>query len=564
MTRIGLSFERFAVAAMLIIGIAAGTRARASATSYSEQHDLGPIVRTTQGRVQGLTKDGLAEFFGIPYAAPPVGNLRWRPPVAHAPWAGVLKATAFGPTCAQIENSPFSGPKSMSEDCLYVNIYAPASAAHKKLPVILWSHGGGDFEGESNDYDGSKLVLQGHTVVVTFNYRLNLFGFLAHPALDHEGHLFGNYGILDNQFALRWVRDNIAAFGGDPANITIAGQSAGATNVGAEVLSSLDKGLFTRAILQSGAMPTLTPLSFAEAKGVAFAVAAGCGAGATPAVAQCLHKLPAVKILSFAHPPFMAGNIADGVILPKVVIDAFENGKFNHVPLMIGNVANEGAYFVALTEYSETARKPLTEAQFQAYLKTTYGGNAGPGYSPPTYPAGTIAAVNAHYPLSAYASPELQWVAVETDGSRLNLSACKLRHIVNILATQTPVYTYEFRDQTAPSYWPSMPGFKFLAYHTGDIQYYWPLYHGGRLGQSHPLNGSQQKLADTLIKAWANFAQTGNPNGQGDKPWPRYALNGRYLDEDIGDRSTFRDAQFSKAHQCDFWDKVIVYKSTLQ
>jgi para-nitrobenzyl esterase len=387
MMRIGLLLPRILIAAMSIVCVAAVTTAPASAAGESEQHDTSPIVQTTQGRVQGFTKDGVAEFFGIPYAAAPIGNLRWRPPVAHAPWTGVLKATAFGPTCAQIENSPFSGPTSASEDCLYINVFAPAIAEHKKLPVILWSYGGGDFEGESNDYDGSKLALQGHTIVVTFNYRLNLFGFLAHPALDHEGHLFGNYGILDNQFALRWVHDNIAAFGGDAANITIAGQSAGATNVGAEVLSPLDKGLFTHAILQSGAMPTLTPLSVAEAKGEAFAVAAGCGTGAAPAIAQCLRKLPAAKILSFAHPPFVANNIADGAILPKVVIDAFESGKFNHVPLMIGNAEDEGAYFVALPEYSETPRKPITEAQFQAYLKSTYGGNAGPGYSPPAYPA---------------------------------------------------------------------------------------------------------------------------------------------------------------------------------
>lgn len=563
MTEGGPTFWRLVVTAMLIGCFGAQTIERARAKNGSE-YGYGSIVQTTQGRVQGVTKNGLAEFFGIPYAAPPIGSLRWRPPVAHAPWRGVLRATAFGPTCAQIENSPFSGPTSTSEDCLYLNIFAPAAAKNKKLPVILWSHGGGDFEGESNDYDGSKLALQGHAVIVTFNYRLNLFGFLASPALDHEGHLFGNYGILDNQFALRWVHDNIAAFGGDPTNITIAGQSAGATNVGAEVLSPLDKGLFTRAILESGAMPTLTPLSFAEAKGVAFSVAAGCGAGTASAVAACLRKLPAAKILSFARPSFMANNIADGAILPKVVIDAFESGKFNHVPLMIGNVENEGAYFVALPEYSETPRKPLTEAQFQAYLKATYGGNAGPGYSPPAYPAGTVAAVNAHYPLTAYSSPQMQWVAVETDGGRLNLSACKLRHVVNILAAQTPVYAYEFRDKTAPSYWPSMPGFQFLAYHTGDIQYYWPLYHGGRLGQSHLLSGAQQKLSDTLVNAWANFAQSGNPNGQGDKPWPRYMRNGRYLDQDIDGLSTFSDAQFSKAHQCAFWDKVIVYKSTAQ
>ena len=199
----------------------------------------------------------------------------------HAPWAGVLKTTAYGPDCAQYENSPFSGPPNNNEDCLYLNVFTPdlGSGPRKggdaKLPVMFWSYGGGDAEGESNDYDGSKLASQGHTVVVTFNYRVNLIGFLANAALDNEGHLFGDYGLLDNQFALRWVQDNISKFGGDPNNVTIFGQSGGSRNTASEVVSPLAKGLFQRAIFESGAIPLETPLSVALAKGTAFAVAAG-------------------------------------------------------------------------------------------------------------------------------------------------------------------------------------------------------------------------------------------------------------------------------------------------
>jgi para-nitrobenzyl esterase len=449
---------------------------------------------------------------------------------------------------------------------LYINVFTPnvgsnGKGREQKLPVLFWSYGGGDTEGESNDYDGSKLALQGNTVVVTFNYRLNVFGFLSHPALDHEGHLFANYGILDNQFALHWVRDNIAAFGGDPNNVTVFGQSAGSTNSSAEVLSPLAKGLFQRAIFESGAMPALTPLSIAESKGTAFAVAAGCGSGSTPTVAKCLRGLSAAQVQALAQGAYEAGTTADGQILPTVAIKAYETGDFNHVPIMIGNVENEGIFFIAGTEFSESPQAPLTEAQEQAYVTTTYGGNAGPGGAPPAYPAGTIAAVNAQYPLgSAYPTPELQWAATETDGAGPNASICKSRHIDHILANQVPLYTYEFRDQTAPDYWPPMPGFVTLAYHTGDIQYYWPGFHGGPLGISQPLNPRQQRLSDELVAAWTNFAWTGNPNGRGNSPWPQFTnKNSLYLAEDTNGLSTETDAQISAEHQCSFWDKIIVY-----
>src|SRR5580704_12693773 len=186
----------------------------------------------TGGPAQRCTVPGTAAFLGIPYAKPPVGSLRWVAPQPHAKWTSVLVANRFANTCAQIVTlGVFAGPANINEDCLYLNVFTPNLNPSAKLPVIFWIHGGGNVDGESNDYDGSKLAAQGHTVVVTINYRLGLLGFLAHPALDAEGHLFGNYGILDQQFALKWVKQNIAEFGGDKNNVTLGGQSAGSFDV---------------------------------------------------------------------------------------------------------------------------------------------------------------------------------------------------------------------------------------------------------------------------------------------------------------------------------------------
>ena len=289
-------------------------------------------VETKEGPVKGFIANNVAEYLGIPYAAPPVGNLRWRPPRKHEPWTKVLQATAFGPQCAQTADSPFSGPPVNNEDCLYINVFTPNLGAgnKSKVPVMFWSYGGGDTSGESNDYDGSKLAAQGHVVVVTFNYRLNLMGFLAHPALKKEGKLYANYGLLDNQFALKWVRRNIAAFGGDPNNVTIMGQSGGARNTGSEILSPLAKGLFTRAILQSGAIPLETPLDLAEQKAIAFAVAAGCGSGTDAKTAKCLRALTPAQVESFAGGSggnYTVGLIVDGTILPELAINQYTKGN---------------------------------------------------------------------------------------------------------------------------------------------------------------------------------------------------------------------------------------------
>ncbi len=197
----------------------------------------------SSGDVQGLAVNGVGQFLGIPYAAPPAGGLRWRPPQEPAASKETRETTKFGGTCAQQQRGVFAAP-SNTEDCLYLNVYTPEAKpqANAKRPVMVWFYGGGLFSGESNDYDGSKLASRGGVIVVTLNFRVGALGFLSHPAINAEGHPFANYGIMDQQFALRWVQRNIAAFGGDPQNVTIFGQSGGGTAVMANLQSPLSKG----------------------------------------------------------------------------------------------------------------------------------------------------------------------------------------------------------------------------------------------------------------------------------------------------------------------------------
>jgi para-nitrobenzyl esterase len=520
----------------------------------------GPLVATQEGIVKGLIDDkGVAEFLGVPFAEPPLGNLRWKPPKKHSPWAGVLTTQAYAPICAQVTTlGVFAGPPNSNEDCLYLNVFTPNLDPSAGLPVIVWIHGGGNVDGEAPGYDGSKLAADGKTVVVTLQYRLNLMGWFAHPALDDEGHYFGNYGILDQQAVLKWVQRNIAAFGGDKNNVTLGGQSAGARDTQVNMMSPLAKGLFQRAICESWCsfFPMATTAA-AEAKGVAFSVAAGCGSGTGSATAKCLRGLTSAQVEALAgtesaQSQYIAGLMVDGDIITMQPQAAFTSGEYIHVPVMNGDTEDEANFFLAITEYfSGPPRVPPTAAQYINYVNTTY--------ATPPYPAGTAAKVLAHYPLGAYASPQLAWNRVETDPI-----ICSQRTLDKIFATSVQLYTYEFDDQTAPSYFPKMPGFLELAYHTADIQYLFPGWHGGPAPPSviHSLNGKQTDLSDQLVAAWTNFAWTGNPNGLGNYPWPRYtnsSIRPQWLIQNISVLSTLTDPQYDALRKCDFWDALAAY-----
>jgi para-nitrobenzyl esterase len=477
--------------------------------------------------------------------------------VRHERWTEVLEATAYAPICAQTnEFGVFAGPPNDNEDCLFLNVFTPKPRESGRLPVIVWIHGGGNVDGETPGYDGSRLAAEG-TVVVSMEYRLNVMGWLAHPALDHEGHLFGNYGVLDQQLALKWVQSNIAEFGGDKDHVTVGGQSSGALNAALSMVSPLAKGLLHRVICQSYCPAPLLPGGFsvelptAEARGIAFSVAAGCGSGTDAATAACLRGLTSTQVETIAGKGnFIGGQgIVDGQIVPSQPMTLFANGQFNHVPLINGNTEDEHTFFLAITEYNSNTdnalRTPTTAAQYVNHVNATY--------ATPPYPAGTAAAVLALYPLSAYATPELAYDRVGTDSA-----ICGQRILDKILAPQIPVYVYEFDDRTAPFYFPQMPGFIPLAYHTADIQYLFPLWHGGPDGIEHPLNARQLNLSDELVAAWTNFAHTGNPNGHGNKPWPRYTTEPgpAWLRQDLGGLSTLTDTQYSALRHCDFWDPL--------
>jgi len=517
-----------------------------------------PIVQTTSGPVEGVYKTDAAEYLGIPYAAPPVGNLRWRPPIKPAAWTATRAAKTFGPACAQVNLlGVFAGPANSNEDCLYLNVFAPkdAAARHAKLPVIVWIHGGGYVDGASNDYDGSKLAVMGRTVVVSINYRLNLMGFLAHPALDKEGHPFANYAMLDQQLALLWVKENIGGFGGDPLNVTLGGQSAGGSSTGVQLTSPLAKGLFHRAIIESaGSYLFAAPLQGAEQRGVAFAKAAGCGEGADEATAACLRRLSADAVMKLSGTAngnsayVLSSAIVDGQIVPGGAAGLFASGRFQQMPIMNGTVQDEGNFFVAVQLYAGGQPwKVITQEDVTAYATSAFVA--------PAYPAGTPEKVLELYPASQYETAQQRLGAIQSD-----VFVCRSQHATHLLADKVPLYAYEFRDRTAPSYFPDMPGFAPLAYHTADIQYLFPGYHGGDKGTPHRLNARQTRLSDQLVNAWANFARTGNPNGQGEKPWPAYTQTApRFLAQTLSGLSIINESDFTASHQCGFWEKLLAY-----
>ena len=522
----------------------------------------GPRIDTTSGPVKGFVDEGIYRYLGIPYAAPPVGNLRWQPPQPPTPWTNVRQATASGPTCAQItELGVFAGPANNNEDCLYLNVFTTQTGGSGKAlkPVLMWIHGGGLVDGESNDYDATKLAKggpAGPNVVVTINYRLGLLGYFAHPALDTEGHPFGNYGLMDQQAALRWIRDNIKAFGGDPGNVTVGGQSAGSTSTAAAVISPASKGLFERAIFESGALLTVAPLSLAESRGSAFATAAGCPADDSQGAAACLRNIPVPAIMNLqgkpsANGPYVNGLMVDGTVLPLPGDVAFGTGKFNKMPIMNGNVKDEGAFSASINEYFFG---PLTADQYTANVQAVFTGPAGPGGGLPNYPPGTANQVLAHYPLNGYPSPSLAWVAEMSDAT-----ACRVHHLDTLLVGKVPLYAYEFDDRTAPWYFPPL-SFPHGAAHTIDIQFLFANWHGGPLGIPHALDPQEEHLSHQLVSAWTSLMATGNPDLIGNSPWPEYSRSRHaYLSENVPKLSVFSEKTFTAAHQCAFWDSILIY-----
>jgi para-nitrobenzyl esterase len=518
----------FGFAATLICLLALGSSAQAQ-------------TRPTQsGPVKGITVGDVAEFRGIPYAAPPIGKLRWRAPEAPATWTGTRDASAYGPACEQqLAFYP------VSEDCLTLNIFTPARAtAASKLPVMVWIHGGGFFFGSGRDWDGSALVQHG-VIVVTINYRLGYFGFLAHPALTaiSRRHVSGNYGLLDQQASFAWVSRNIAGFGGDPKRITIFGESAGGQSV-IDQLISPGAGPLAAAIVESGAYLTNLPtLAQQEIVGQGDAKALGCPGQH----AACLYRLSASALNVFGPLTTVSdvSPVVDGLTIPLGPAQALAAGKFQHVPVINGSNHDENRDFIGLQRWA-TKSPAITAEQYFAALKNQFG---------PIAPE-----VLNRYTVKDFGQPEYAYAAAMSDV----MFICNAHLLSAQMARYTTVYEYELRDPNAPTNTePNVPGFSYGSAHSSDLPYLFPAFNVA-LFHPHgppPLTPTQRALRAEIQSFWTNLARTGAPAGPSTGHWLAFnkssGVKGLYPDADPAMRPFFDD------HHCAFWKPLLLAEAGL-
>jgi para-nitrobenzyl esterase len=466
-----------------------------------------PIVNAPAGDVEGLSEGGLLVFKGIPYAEPPLGQGRWKPPVAKPRWSGVRKATAFGHACAQpkmrMVNIYINDLGPTSEDCLTLNIWAPAGA--ENAPVFFWLHGGALLMGASREifFDGAKLAERG-IVVVTANYRLGVFGYLAHPELSAESPLktSGNYGLLDQIEALRWVRRNIAAFGGDPTNVTIAGESAGALSVMYLMTSPAARGLFNKAIAESAymiSMPELNARKFgmpsAEESGLALAA---------KLKAPNLAALRAMDAATLAEAAAVAGfapwGTIDGQLLPRQLVDVFDRGEQAPVPILAGFNSGEIRSLPMLAP-----PLPAGRAAYESAIRARYGDLADDFLR--LYPGSNLQE-------SIFASIRDAMYGWTSE---------------RLVKTQTglgqPSYLYFFDHG-----YPAEDAAGLHAFHASELPYvfgttdrtppFWP---------KIPPTPQEARLSAAMIGYWSSFARAGKPEAAGEPDWPAYSASGAYM-----------------------------------
>jgi para-nitrobenzyl esterase len=519
----------FAVAALVLTG----EPSVVAATSGSA-----PVVHVDGGRVQGVTGTSVTTFLGIPYAAPPLGTLRWRPPQPVRPWHGVRDASQFGPSCPQDlvrMRNPFLPPGPISEDCLYLNVYTPSvgQGGSRGRPVLLWIHGGGLVQDGARNYDGSKLAADG-AVVVTINYRLGALGFLANAALaSTPGGAAGNYGLMDQQAALRWVQRNIARFGGDPGNVTIAGQSAGGLSVLAHLVSQGSRRLFQRAVVQSGTFAlNQLPLSTAEAAGAAFAASVHC----TTQVASCLRNASVSDLVD--NFGVEIPGVVDGAVLTETIGTALANGRFARVPVLNGITHDEERLFVdglsiAVSQGTNVpVAEPITPDNYESDIASVLGVSSA-----------RAAAIAVEYPLSAYSAPDVAFSTLVSDAN----FACSALQVDRWTSRHVPTYAYQFNDDNAPVVIAPPGHFPVVATHGSELPY---LFDQPNTPFPATLNSDQQNLAATMRTAWTTFAGTGSPSSSV-LAWPSYRPGG--LQISLTTPASSVDTTASAEHHCGFW-----------
>jgi para-nitrobenzyl esterase len=544
------------------------------------------LVETANGWVQGKTVGSVDQWLGIRYAASPAGAGRWAPPnppanygARHDPYS----ATQFGAPCpqniSQFGNSvPLPIPPNTiltpgsadSEDCLFLNIYAPADRyddGSQPLPVLFWIHGGSNEYGEGNSFDPTALVTEGHILVVTINSRLGALGWLAHPLLDGgTPNSSGNYGLMDQQFAMRWVKDNIAAFGGDPQKVTIAGESAGALDTCSHLASPTAAALFRAAIIESGCIifqfqqPVLEAIS-----GAPFANALGC------ATLACLQTAPVSAVLAAALPlawlPVVGPNVATLLVLPQ---QAFADGNFNKVPVLQGTNLDEGRLFVPLFQGIVTGSGPATTTTipYASVVSELFA----------AYPNPPLATIESQYPIANYlsdgaaAAPGEAVAAIITD----SLFACTARTADQLLAKYVPVWAFEFQDTNAPELFNLPTVFPYGAAHASELQFifnpdgFFPNINYQVPTDPFPLSPAEERLSHEMVRYWTNFVAALDPNRSavGAQIFPAGWSGERYgegwlpydsKDDNIQALATphpHRAFGFGAEHQCGFWEQL--------
>ena len=497
--------------AVVLCGTLALSACGAAGTGEMAGDALGPVIETSLGALEGqhvAGDDGVLVFRGVPYAEPPVGDGRWRAPAAKASWEGTRSAAAFGPACWQRLTPASSvytrGDLARDEDCLYLNVWTAAEEAAEARPVMVWFHGGGHTGGwgSAKIFDGTALAEKG-VVLVTINYRLGPFGFLAHPALTAESpHASsGNYGLLDKVAALEWVRDNIAVFGGDPGNVTIFGQSAGSWSVCYLMASPLASGLFHKAIGHSGGCFRGGRPDLPAAHEAGLAAAAGLGVEDDgPEGLAALRALDAEAVLDS---DLGSGAIVDGWFMPRPARAIFEAREHNDVPVIAGALANEGT-----TLYANMPER--TEAELVSLLREQYGDHADAllaAYAPEVEKS-TKWGAQAIQADRSFVWEMRTWArAVEATGGDAWL----------YFFSQAPPVFRIYVPERAAIDMPDGPD-GYGAYHSGDLAY--------AFGNTRLLGIGwtewDHEISHAMTQYWVNFARTGDPNGNGLATWPRY------------------------------------------